>query len=157
MKLYEFSNILKTVGTKRLVIRKSPTEVVPEHFHITEIGNVKKDFVDCGGVRRQLEYCAMQVWVADDINHRLTPDRLSSILDQGLKFIDDNNIVNFEIQERTVALYELFGMTISKDVVYLEVAEKKTACLAPDKCGVKSDKYKADSEDKSCCVSKGCC
>ena len=25
---------------------------VPQHFHVTEVGYVRKDFFDCGGVRR---------------------------------------------------------------------------------------------------------
>jgi hypothetical protein len=150
MKLYELTNILRDSGEKELIIRKSPLDIVPQNFHITEIGNVKKDFVDCGGVRRQLEYCALQVWVANDFDHRLRANKLLAILEKGLEFIDENNIVNFEIQEETICLYELFGVTNFEDRICLEVAKKYTACLAPDKCGVKVASVNS-------CSGKGCC
>jgi hypothetical protein len=147
MKLYELTNILRDSGESGLIIRKSPLDIVPQNFHITEIGNVSKDFVDCGGVRRKMEYCALQVWVADDFDHRLKASKLLGILEKGLEFIDENNIVNFEIQEGTICLYELFGVTVSDNRLCLEVMKKSTACLAPDKCGVTNN---------SCSV-KGCC
>ena len=151
MKLYEFVNILRSSGDKEIIIRKTPLDIVPQNFHITEIGNVSKDFVDCGGVRRKLEYCAMQVWVADDINHRLKASKLLGILEKGLEFIDENNIVNFEIQENTISLYELFGVTVGNNgTICLEVAKKQTNCLAPDKCGINLNKIES-------CSRKGCC
>ena len=31
-------------------------EFVPTHFHITEVGRVRKDFIDCGGTVRSTNY-----------------------------------------------------------------------------------------------------
>lgn len=39
---------------------------VPAHFHITEIGRIQKDFIDCGGTVRSAVTCLLQVWVAHD-------------------------------------------------------------------------------------------
>jgi hypothetical protein len=92
-----------------------------------------------------------QVWVADDINHRLKASKLLGILEKGLEFIDENNIVNFEIQENTISLYELFGVTVGNNgTICLEVAKKQTNCLAPDKCGINLNKIES-------CSGKGCC
>ena len=55
-------------------------EPVPAHFHLTEVGFVRKEFVDCGGVRRSEEYCALQLWVANDVQHQLRASKISSIL-----------------------------------------------------------------------------
>ncbi|MEI7863404.1 MAG: DUF6428 family protein, partial [Planctomycetota bacterium] len=30
---------------------------VPAHFHITEVGRVQKDFIDCGGTVRSATTC----------------------------------------------------------------------------------------------------
>jgi hypothetical protein len=37
---------------------------VPAHFHVTEVGRVHKDFIDCGGTVRSTTACVLQVWVA---------------------------------------------------------------------------------------------
>jgi len=46
-------------------------DFVPAHFHITEVGRVHKDFIDCGGTVRSTTACVLQVWVAGDLEHRL--------------------------------------------------------------------------------------
>ena len=46
-------------------------DFVPAHFHVTEVGRVQKDFIDCGGTVRSATACVLQVWVADDTAHRL--------------------------------------------------------------------------------------
>ena len=34
---------------------------VPAHFHVTEVGRVHKDFIDCGGTVRSTTACVLQV------------------------------------------------------------------------------------------------
>ena len=53
---------------------------VPQHFHITEVGNVTRNFIDCGGVQRQENKLNLQLWVASDTDHRLQPSTLLNIL-----------------------------------------------------------------------------
>src|SRR5882757_9512803 len=55
---------------------------VPAHFHVTEVGHIQKDFIDCGGNRRASRTCTLQIWMAteQDDTHRLTVDRLGKIL-----------------------------------------------------------------------------
>src|SRR6476620_7681013 len=53
---------------------------VPAHFHVTEVGRVQKDFIDCGGTVRSSTACVLQVWVADDTDHRLDATKLAGIL-----------------------------------------------------------------------------
>src|SRR5438105_11417294 len=55
-------------------------DFVPAHFHVTEIGRVQKDFIDCGGTTRSAVSCLLQVWVAEDAAHRLTTSKLAAIL-----------------------------------------------------------------------------
>ena len=42
--------------------------LVPEHFHVTEVGKVTKHFIDCGGVLRKEEKINFQLWNANDYN-----------------------------------------------------------------------------------------
>ena len=55
-------------------------QLVPAHAHVTEVARVDKHFVDCGGTRRAESYCRLQVWVADDTDHRLPAAKLHRIL-----------------------------------------------------------------------------
>ena len=36
---------------------------VPAHFHVTEVGHIQKDFIDCGGKRRASRACTLQTWM----------------------------------------------------------------------------------------------
>lgn len=40
-------------------------QALPAHFHITEVGHVKRRFIDCGGTVRERETCLLQAWVAE--------------------------------------------------------------------------------------------
>ena len=53
---------------------------VPAHFHVTEVGKVTKDFIDCGGTVRHEEAANFQLWNADDVDHRLQPSKLLDII-----------------------------------------------------------------------------
>ena len=53
---------------------------VPEHFHVTEVGAVTKDFIDCGGTIRRERVVNFQLWNANDLEHRLKPAKLLNII-----------------------------------------------------------------------------
>ena len=55
-------------------------DFVPAHFHVTEVGRVQKDFIDCGGTTRSATTCVLQVWAAGDTDHRLDTTRLAAIM-----------------------------------------------------------------------------
>src|SRR5688572_29925477 len=59
-----------------IVVTWPDGEPIEPHFHVTEIGRVQKDFVDCGGTVRRLVTCLLQTWVGDDLDHRLTGGKL---------------------------------------------------------------------------------
>jgi hypothetical protein len=42
-------------------------QFVPAHFHITEIGNVSRDYIDCGGTLRKENKLNLQLWVSSDM------------------------------------------------------------------------------------------
>ena len=49
---------------------------LPVHTHVTEVARLDKRFIDCGGTLRTEALCRLQTWFADDIEHRLTADKL---------------------------------------------------------------------------------
>ena len=55
-------------------------ELVPSHFHVTEVGKVTKHFIDCGGTERKETVVNFQLWEENDYNHRLHPEKLVHIM-----------------------------------------------------------------------------
>ncbi|MGA8855051.1 MAG: DUF6428 family protein, partial [Christiangramia sp.] len=47
MKLSEFKNQLSRL--KEIAFQLPNGQLVPEHFHVTEVGKITKHFIDCGG------------------------------------------------------------------------------------------------------------
>ena len=78
MKLSEIKEILPTLDNVEFQLENGT--FVPEHFHVTEVGQIIKNFIDCGGVIRNEKVVNFQLWNADDYQHRLKPGKLLSII-----------------------------------------------------------------------------
>lgn len=157
MKLSKIKEILPTLGNVEFQLEDG--QLVPEHFHVTEVGQIIKKFIDCGGVIRHETAVNFQLWNADDYEHRLKPGKLLSIikLSEEKLLIEDADI-EVEYQSDTIGKYDLeFNGT-----TFLLI-NKMTACLAPDACQIplaKSDNTAGDQPAKtaSCCTpNSGCC
>ena len=70
MKLKELKALLGANPNKQFLIQLPDTKQVPLSFHITEVGQINKTFIDCGGKVHSVQTCQLQVWVGDDIDHR---------------------------------------------------------------------------------------
>lgn len=135
------------------------TAIAP-HFHVTEVGRVEKQFVDCGGKRRSTVACVLQTLVATDTDHRLTTTKLAGIM----KLVDSLGLagdtpVEVEHQERSVSIDVVNSFAATDDTLTFGLAAKKTACLAEDVCGIaptKSDGFEIVGQD-ACCGPSGCC
>tara|TARA_A100001011_G_scaffold181269_1_gene190152 strand:- start:54 stop:515 length:462 start_codon:yes stop_codon:yes gene_type:complete len=130
-------------------------QFVPAHFHITEIGNVSRDYIDCGGTLRQENKLNLQLWVSSDSDHRLAPDNLLNILQLAEKQLGfSNEEVEVEYQQSTIGRYELaFNGTV------FQLINTQTACLAPDQCGIPQEKPRVlvTVGGLSCDPNSGCC
>ena len=52
MTLREFLNVILENPESAIQLALPDQSLIPEHFHITEVGRVQKDFIDCGGTVR---------------------------------------------------------------------------------------------------------
>jgi hypothetical protein len=110
---------------------------VPSHYHITEVGKVQKDFIDCGGTVRSSQTCVLQVWVANDTDHRLETGKLAKILEVAAPLLGSDDLpVEVEYEEGVISQYPLGGIEATPSGLLFYLGTKHTACLAPDKCGV---------------------
>lgn len=127
---------------------------VAAHFHVTEVGRVKKDFIDCGGVRRTAETCVLQTLVASDTDHRLSPAKLLRILERSADLgIDERTEVEVETQGKTIETHAIAEATVRDNVLVFRLAPKFTACLAPDQCGLPT----LEVASSDCCGGSGAC
>jgi hypothetical protein len=155
MKLSQVKNILKTVEAVNFLLPDGTT--VPEHFHVTEVGLITKNFIDCGGAIRNESVVNFQLWYANDFEHRLKPQKLLNIIELSEKVLGIRDFeIEVEYQSTTIGKYDLdFN---GKDFVLLN---KKTACLAQDQCGIPAEKQKVKLSElntqSSCCSPGGSC
>lgn len=148
MKLSEVKDALQNLSELRFEL---PTGVaIPSHFHITEVGLIRKDFIDCGGVVRQEKVVNFQLWEAQDFDHQLAPSKFLKIIQLAESTLGIGNWeVEVEYQADTIGKY---GLTINGNTFILTT--KSTNCLASDKCGIPDEKLPAQS---SCKPGSGCC
>lgn len=136
MTVYELENVLAANPDMPLHMMLPSGEFIPDHFHVTEIGRVDKDFIDCGGTRRIDSTCVIQVWTATDVLHRLWGSKLKKILGLGGVLGVSNMRVEIEYGEDVASQYKLGWVEETPSGPLFMLTGKKTDCLAPDRCGV---------------------
>jgi hypothetical protein len=110
---------------------------VPEHYHITEVGRLQKDFIDCGGTIRSLSSCLLQIWVADDTDHRLKTTKLAKIMEVATPVLKSDGLpVEVEYEDGAISQYPIAAVEVTPSGLLFHLGTKHTACLAPEKCGV---------------------
>ena len=137
MNVAEFQAVLSAHPGARMHWMLPDKSFVPDHYHITEVGRVQKDFIDCGGTIRSLASCLLQIWVADDKDHRLQTTKLAKIMEvAGAVLKRDDLPVEVEYEEGTISQYPVAGVEVAPAGLLIYLGSKHTACLAPEKCGV---------------------
>jgi len=155
MKLSAFKEILKT---KIAIGFELPNgDLVPGHFHVTEVGQIEKRFIDCGGVIRSEKAVNFQLWEANDYDHRLHPDKLLNIIELSEEKLGiEDAEIEVEYQGETIGKY---GLDYLNDNFLL--TSTITDCLAKDKCGIPADKLKVNlgdlANENTCTPGSGCC
>jgi hypothetical protein len=156
MKLSEIKNHLKSLN--KIGFQLPNGELVANHFHVTEVGKITKDFIDCGGKVRSEAVINFQLWEENDYDHRLHPDKLINIIELSEKrFQFDDLEIEVEYQgSETIGKYNL-----DFDGTNFLLTSKITACLALDACGIPTEKPKVkivEAASSSCCdPAAGCC
>lgn len=156
MKLSEVKQYLSNAESVNFKLEDGT--MVPEHFHVTEVGIITKDFIDCGGVVRHEKVANFQLWNADDHEHRLKAGKLLSIIGLSEKVLAMEDLdIEVEYQAQTIGKYDL-----GYDGENFLLLSKQTACLAPEQCGVPAEKPKLQMQNLAatggvCTPGGGCC
>lgn len=155
MTLSEVKNKLKQLEHISFMLPNG--NLVPSHFHVTEVGKINKHFIDCGGTVRKEMVANFQLWNANDYNHRLHPEKLLHIIELSERILDLEDLeIEVEYQGDTIGK---FGLDF--DGTNFLLTSKQTDCLAKSACGIPSEKPKvkmSELQSKSTCTpNTGCC
>jgi hypothetical protein len=157
MKLSTIKEHLSTLNTVNFQLPNGT--LIPQHFHVTEVGVITKDFIDCGGTTRHEKVANFQLWEAGDFDHRLAPQKLADIIELSERKLGMEDLeIEVEYQSETIGKYDL-----EFDGTNFQLISKQTACLASDACGIPVEKQKISlvelggASGNSCSTESGCC
>ena len=137
MTVAEFHRLLLAHPGEKMHWMLPDKSFVPAHYHITEVGRIQKDFIDCGGTVRSATSCLLQIWVAHDTDHRLETTKLATIMQIAKPLLKSDDLpVEVEYESGPISQYPLGGAEITPAGLLFYLGTKHTACLAPEKCGV---------------------
>lgn len=161
----KLSEIKEHLGKLKTIAFQLPDgSLVPNHFHVTEVGKISKHFIDCGGTVRKEEVINFQLWNADDYDHRLHPEKLVHIINLSEKTLElGDHEIEVEYQGNTIGKYGL-----DFDGKNFVLVNKATDCLARESCApVLSENFTSLTEEfasaadkptaNSCAPGSGCC
>jgi hypothetical protein len=159
MNLTEFSQIISAHPDKLMRFVLPTGKAIPAHYHITEVGYVKKDFIDCGGTTRSISACVLQAWIAgNDEDHRLEAAKLATILKLAGKILPSDDIpVELEYEAPVISQFTIASSEVAPDAIVFHLENKHTDCLAKESCGLASGCCGSDEADEAAAPGKSSC
>jgi len=121
---------------------------IEAHFHVTEVGRVQRDFVDCGGTVRRTLNCLLQTWVGDDVDHRITAGKLLKAFAHAAPVLGGEDLpVELEYEACNVIQFAVVAVEREPERLVVRLGGKHTDCLAKDVCLPSAEK----SAGAGCC------
>ena len=127
---------------------------IPAHAHVTEVGHVVKNFIDCGGVTGKSETVLLQTHVGQDVEHRLRSDRFARILQLGERVLPHDQLeVEVEYDCCVVAQYPIQEAKRDGQHLDLILGKRQTQCLAQERRKAAT----AQATDACCATAASAC
>ena len=124
---------------------------IPAHAHITEVGHVVKNFIDCGGLTGRNESVVLQTHVGSDTDHRLKSDRFAKILQLGERVLPHQEFeVEVEYDCWVVSQYPVAKIKPAGGHLDIFLGAKRTQCLAQERA-------KQETTQTCCGPAPNCC
>lgn len=148
IRMSELRATLAAAPSLPLTVIWTDGEAIEPHFHVTEVGRVQKDFVDCGGTVRRLVTCLLQTWVGEDLDHRISAGKLLKAFEHAAPIFGDEDLpVELEYETCNVVQLVIASLKQEADRLVIQLGSKHTDCLAKELCVPLA----AGSEAKGCC------
>jgi hypothetical protein len=124
---------------------------IPPHAHVTEVGHVVRNFIDCGGLVGKEEQVVLQTHVGSDTDHRLRSDRFAKILQLGERVLPTSELdINVEYDCCVVSQYPIREVRVEGEQLDLILERAHTQCRA-------RERIKAEESDPCCILAAACC
>jgi hypothetical protein len=151
MRLHDLQNVLEA-NPKTLPRFVLPNgDYIPAHAHVTEVGHVIRNFIDCGGLTGKEQKVLLQTHVGDDTDHRLRSDRLAKILRLANGVIPSVDLnVDVEYDCCVVAQYPIAEAQPSGQFLNLILERGRTQCRA-------RQRREAEAASACCATATSCC
>src|SRR3954470_2282211 len=161
MPIQEYKDGMK-LSDLRAVLEKHPNtlprfvlpdgDFIPAHAHVTEVGHVAKNFIDCGDVTGKSDTVLLQTHVGSDTDHRLRTDRFAKILQLGERVLPHDQLeVEVEYDCCVVAQYPVTEVKPAVEHLDLILGTRHTQCLAQER------RKAAETADACCGAATACC
>lgn len=158
MTTHDFLELLRAHPDHHVTFATPDGERVPAHFHITEVGHLTKTFLDCGGKRHATGSCLLQVWVADDTDHRLQASKLAGIFDRADGLLPDMELpVEIEAEAPVLTQLPLTRCEVGDAALLFHTERKHTDCMAKDICLPDFSLPALPGQQGTCAPGSGCC
>jgi Family of unknown function (DUF6428) len=126
-------------------------DCIPAHAHVTEVGHLVRNFIDCGGLTGKEEKILLQTHVGNDTDHRLRSDRFAKILQLGNRVIPSADLdVAVEYDCCVVAQYPIAEARSDGQHLNLILRLGRTQCRA-------RERREPETAAGCCATSAACC
>lgn len=126
-------------------------DYIPGHAHVTEVGHVVRNYIDCGGETGKQEKVVLQTHVGDDAEHRLRSDRFAKILELGHRVLPSDQLnVEVEYDCCVVAQYPISEVKRVGEHLDIILQRGRTQCRA-------RERRKAATNEPCCGATASCC
>ena len=109
-------------------------QLVPEHYHITEIKNIISESVDCGKTKHIEKLTVVQLWATnEDIGkHLLSNKKISTIfsgIDKALGLNKEAEILfEYGDEQNRTASYKIDNIVVKENALIVTLDVPKTEC-----------------------------
>jgi len=131
-------------------------EQIPAHFHITDVGKINRQFIDCGAEIRTENWVQLQLWLGKDSDHRLNSGQINKILQHSDKVL--STLLNLheaevviEYQIDLISSYTISRAEAFDNVLHVYLASRNTDCLAKVRHQQAQSSSSIQSEKSACC------
>lgn len=149
MTLADFRRALSLEPSLGVRFRLPTGALTPIHAHLTEVARVEKRFIDCGGTVRTDVSARLQLWSADDTEHRVGCAKALQVLARGAELIGEVDLpLEVEHDFPLLTVFPVIGSVVEgRERIFL-LGTRKADCLAPDVCLPQAN---------ACRPGSGCC
>ena len=125
-------------------------EYIPSHAHVTEVGHVLRNYIDCGGETGREEKVLLQTHVGSDLQHRLRSDQFGKILELGRRVIPDDELeVEVEYDGCIVSQYPISDARVEGEHLDFQLTRNQTQCRAQE--------WRGEAKKETCCGPVAAC